>query len=205
MSVKGDIFRQLSNYLMQTLQTYDPVLHPNGVFTPEMSLPGLVWVDKQMGQFNHPELAQLVPLPAILIGFRKTNWDSESRRVQKGDSIITFWVYFENYADSFTGSMNQDKALQFFDFNEEVHKALQGYDGDLFTALDRATDEDDEDQDMIIGTIFEYSTVIADSSADEHRKYQVITDATATGKYVHQITRPPRDSGDDDTDNMFVI
>ncbi len=205
MSVKGEIFRQISDYLMHTLQNFDPILHPDGVFTPEMNLPGLVWVDKQMGQFNHPELSQLVPLPAILIGFRKTAWDSESRRVQKGDSILTFWVYFENYADSFTGSMNQDKALQFFDFNEEVHKALQGYDGDLFTALDRMSDEDDEDQDMIIGTIFEYSTVIADSSADEHRKYELVSDIIPGGKYVHQIVRPPKDGGEDGKDNEFII
>jgi hypothetical protein len=206
MSVKGDIFRQLSTYLMATLQTYDAVNNPNGVFKPEMGLPGLKWVDKQMGQFNHPELAQLVPLPAILIGFRKTNWESESRRVQKGDSILTFWVYYENYADSFTGSMNQDIALKFFDYNEEVHKALQGYDGDTFTKLDRISDEDDEDQDMIIGTIFEYSTLISDFSADEHRHYAVIENTNATPHYVEQIIRPPRYDGDnDDKDNDFII
>jgi hypothetical protein len=199
MSVKGDIFRQLATYLMATLQFDQTVTEDN-----PLPLPNLVWVDKQMGQFNHPELSQLVPLPAILIGYRKTTWDSESRRVQKGNAILTFWVYFENYADSFTGSMNQDKALQFFDFNEAVHQALQGYDGDLFTALDRLSDEDDENQDMIIGSIFEYSTLITDTSADEHRKYTIVTNKGATPQYVNAITRPIN-NGDDDTDNTFVI
>jgi hypothetical protein len=206
MSVKGDIFRQLSTYLMETLQNYDPVAHPEGVFLPEMNLPGLAWVDKQMGQMNHPELSQLVPLPAILIGFRKTTWNSESRRVQKGDSVLTFWVYFENYADSFTGSINQDIALRFFEFNEQVHLALQGYDGDLFTRLDRISDEEDEEQDMIIGTLFEYSTIISDRSADEHRNYQVVTNTSATPAYVNGIVRPPAyDGTEDDLDNDFVI
>src|SRR6185437_2811549 len=117
----------------------------------------------------------------------------------------TFWVYFENYADSFNGSMNQDKALQFFDFNEAVHQSLQGFDGDLFTALDRVSDEDDEDQDMIIGTVFEYTTLITDTSADEHRKYTVVTDICPEGKFVDSINRPPINSGDDDTDNVFII
>lgn len=205
MSVKGDIFRQLSTYLMATLQTYDPALYPDGVFNEDMAMPGLKLVDKQMGQFNHPELAQLLPLPAILIGFRKTNWESQSRSVQSGSSILTFWVYYENYADSFVGSMNEDIALKFFDFNEAVHQALQGYDGDLFTALDRISDEDDEEQDMIIGTIFEYTTIITDSSADADRKATAVSNRTPVGKYVRPMVKPDKNSGQDDNDNSFII
>lgn len=202
MSVKGKIFKLLAAYLMEKLQ-FDQVVSEDNPFP----IPNLRWVDKQMGQFNHPELSQLVPLPAILIGFRKTNWQSESRRVQRGDSVLTFWVYFENYADSFQGSMNQDLALQFFEFNEAVHQALQGFDiPGLITALDRISDEDDEDQDMIIGTIFEYSTIISDDSADEHRHYVAVENTTSEGKYLHSIVRPPVDNGmGDEPDNQFVI
>ncbi len=208
MSVKKEIYLALSNYLMATLNS-TPDEH--GHLTPaqqeyaDMNLPNLVFFDKQMGQMNHPELFNAIPLPAILFSFRRIDWESESRRVQKGNAIFTFWAYFENYADSFNGSMNQEKAIQFFDFNEAVHKALQGLEGEYFTSLDRVSDEDDEDHDMIIGTIFEYATTVADSSADEHRKYTAVTDKGAQGAVVGTITREDRPGSDDGQDNQFII
>lgn len=198
MSVKGIIFRQLAAYLMETLQFDQVITEAN-----PMPLPNLAWVDKQMGQFIHPELFNSIPLPGVLISFRKTQWENIGRQVQKGNAIITFWVYFENYADSFEGSMNQDKAIQFFDFNEAVHVALQGLFGESFTDLVRLSDEDDEDHDMIIGTIFEYGTTINDTSSDGQRKSVMVSDKIPVGKIVSSIERP--DNAESSTDNGFNI
>ena len=95
----------------------------------------------------------------------------------------------ENYADSYTGSINQDKALAFFEFNEKVHQALQGLCGTYFGALARVADEDDQDHKNVIVTVFEYETTIIDSSANTKKSY-VLADPELDVR--HKKTLPER-------------
>jgi hypothetical protein len=199
MSIKAKIFKQLSAYLMAKLQ-FNQVVSINN----PIPIPNLKFVDKQMGQFNSPDLYHASPLPCILISFGRTTWNSDSRQQQSGDSIIRFYIYFENYADSFQGSLNQDKALQFFEFNEKVHQALQGLSGYGYTQLERVSDEDDQDHDMIIGTVFEYSTTITDDSADDARNHTTVLNKTPDVHKVKNIVRADL-SDQVDTDNGFSL
>src|SRR5690606_1168467 len=119
-SVKKDIFKTVGQHLIETVI---PVTGREDL--PD--LPGLQWFDKQMGQFDNPELSFSLPLPAVLIEFAPFVWSTIGQNQQKGEGIIRFYIYYENYANSFTGSLNQDIALCFFEFTEMVHQALQGY------------------------------------------------------------------------------
>jgi hypothetical protein len=191
MSIKKDIFKQMGDYLMVTLQTYDAELFPNGVFTTEMNLPGLKWFDKQMGQFTNPEMAYAIPLPCILMEYQQFTWQRVGKNQQKGTGSIRFYVYFENYADAFTGSINQELALAFFDFTEQAHIALEGKALLNMAPLMRLTDSEDSAEDMIITSQADYGTIINDASTSTDRNYTMVDPEVVVTK-VNITSRPVR-------------
>lgn len=204
MSVKKEIFLQIGAHLMGVLQTPDPLdpdKFPKGIFSPEMDLPGLGWFDKQMGQFTTPEQFYGIPLPCILMTFGAFTWSSMGKNLQKGEGVIRFETYFENYADSFTGSINQALALRFFDFTEQVNLALQGFAIPYkMQRLERITDNEDDAQDMVIKSLVEYNTVIFDSSTDSTRNLTLV-DADMVVTRLKQTTRP---AGTDWLDGFII-
>jgi len=177
MSIKKDIFKAIGTHLMATLQNMP-------------GLPNLAHYDKQMGQFTSPELALVLPLPCVLIEFGNFNWETIGRNNQKGEGVISFSVYFENYANSFTGSLNQDIALQFFEFTEAVHVALQGYGLDFMAPLNRIGDAEDTEQDMIIMSVINYQTTIKDLTTDTRRSF-IDIDPGINVEYKKESSRPP--------------
>jgi len=189
MSIKKDVFKSTGDYLKEVLQNYDAVANPNGILDPALNLKGLQWFDKQMGQFSNPQLALAIPLPCILMEYQTFQWTTIGKNHQKGNGSIKFYVYFENYADAFTGSVNQELALQFFLFTEQVNMALQGFTLPGMSPLQRITDNEDSAEDMIITSVVEYGTILVDKSAREARKYVMVEPDILVEK-VDSTTRP---------------
>ena len=179
MSVKKDIFQQIGTYLLATLKDFDPALN----------LPDLAWFDKQYDQFANPEYAFAIPLPCILMEYQQFDWQTVGKNQQRGNGKIRFYIYFENYADSFTGTINQDLSLRYFDFAEQVNLALQGFTLPNMTALLRVTDNKDLSGDMIVTGVVDYGTIITDATTDEYRNY-VLVDPAVTVARVDKTSRP---------------
>ncbi|MBD3748954.1 MAG: hypothetical protein IE931_05615 [Sphingobacteriales bacterium] len=181
--IKKDIYKAIGDHLMATLKNLT-------------GLPDLAWYDKQMGQFSQPELAYVVPLPAVLIEFGQFTWTTEGANTQKGEGIIRFYVYFENYSNSFNGALDQELALRYFEFTEAVHQALQGFSTTDVMPLQRVTDGEDVDQDMIITNIVEYSTTIFDRATNRKRNFTDV-DPDVQVDYKKTSSRPvPTPGGD---------
>lgn len=177
MSIKKDIFLQLGSYLTQNLKNL-----PGG-------LPDLAWFDKQMGQFTHPADFYALPLPCILMEYQQFTWQTTGNNQQRGTGNIRFYTYFENYANSFTGSVDQQTALSFFEFTEQLNLLLQGYTLPGMTPLERVGDNEDNAQDMIITSWVDYATVITDTSTDASRHTQFATPNLTISK-VNPSPRP---------------
>lgn len=158
-SLKGKIFLALSKRLRDKL-SYDET-------EEQRPIPSLKWIDKQAGQFRRPEMALPVPSPAILISFPSTNWKTIGKGHQQGEMRVRIEVGYQNYADAFDGSPNIEQAIKFFEFNEAVHQALQGWSTTQMTSLDRVLDEEDDDHGALIVTAFEYQTSIQDKSGSK--------------------------------------
>ncbi|WP_443937078.1 hypothetical protein [Pedobacter sp. MW01-1-1] len=160
MAVKKIIYKLIGEHLTQKLNTDTNIKYP-------AELPALKWFDKQMGQFLNPETSYALPLPTILMEFGQISWSTSGLNTQKGEGILRFYIYFENYSDSFSGSINQDLALQFFEFTEQANLYLQGLNiPGILSALERVTDAEDIEQDMIITSVLEYSCTIFDNSTN---------------------------------------
>ncbi|MDY3352312.1 hypothetical protein PG357_10005 [Riemerella anatipestifer] len=176
MSVKGDIYKTIEAHLMDNVE-------------------GLAVVDKDRGQLeNISEFA--MPFPAILMSYGRFEYEPIGGGLKKGTGTIQFRVAYENYADSYSGSINQDLALQFFEFNEQVQNALEGFSSDLFSPLTLIADEDDKDHKNIIVTIFEYETTIVNKSGANDKNY-IQVDATPKVRYTQKENLPKREAHND--------
>ncbi len=149
---------------------------------------GLAFVDKYRGQLDTPGIFTF-PRPAVFISFGRFEWESMVNGTQRGEGLIKFRIVVENYADSYEGSVNQDLALDFFEFNEKVHEALQGLSGTYFGNLERKTDEDDEDHGNLIVTVMEYQTTLFDNSANTTKNY-VLVDPALNVEYKNKQEFP---------------
>lgn len=185
MSVKKIIYKAIQTHLMAKLNADTNSEFPN-------HLPSLKWFDKQMSQFTDAEKSFALPLPTILMEYGQFTWTTTGKNTQKGDGVIRFYIYFENYADSFTGSINQELALQFFEFGEAVHQALQGVAiANILSPLDRVADAEDAEQDMIITSILEYNATIYDASTNVSRNY-IEVEPDLNVEYKKESSRPPQ-------------
>jgi hypothetical protein len=166
MSVKGTIFKELADHLLSALQFADN------------SLPGLKWVDRNNGQLQHMDNELPIPRPAILIEYGRFEWKTLGGKTQLGQGTIKFYLLWENYASTFEtpngASSNQDEALKFFEFLEQLHLALEGFSGELFTPLSRVADVDDTNHDNLMVPSMEYSTQVSDTSAIQNKNYVTI-------------------------------
>lgn len=68
---------------------------------------------------------------------------SDREGIRQGKGSIRIRVVCENYAESYSGSIDRDRALAFFDLNEEIDNALEGLSGESFSQLTKISDEDD--------------------------------------------------------------
>lgn len=179
MSIKKEIYKTIGDLLTGKL-----INLPGG-------LPDLQWFDKQMGQFDTSASALAIPLPAILMEYGAMVWQTTGANNQKGSGNIKFTIYYENYANSFQGSPEQDLALQSLDFTAAVHEVLQGFGiNNIMSALTRVGDTEDTVQDMVIVSTIQYSTYLFDHSTDLTRNYIDIADPDLVVEYKDESSRP---------------
>ena len=171
MSIKGTVFKEISTHLASNVEE-------------------LIYIDKDRGQVEK-ENVLLVPKPSVLIGFMRFEWAEIGSGVKEGKGIIRVRVICENYAESYSGSIDQDLALAFFDLNEKVDACLEGFTGTKFSELIKIADEDDLDHNNVIVTVYESETTITDDTK-AHHKNMVVVDAEPIVKYVQKENLPER-------------
>lgn len=180
MSVKGHTHKEIETFLMQEVEA-------------------LQWFDKDKGQFENIS-NHVMPLPAVLMSFGRTPYEDLQNNIQKGQVTLRFRIGYENYADSFSGSINQDKALEFFEFNESIYKTLQGLSITYVKNLTRIADEDDDDHKNLIVTIMEFTGTLIDDSAEACKNFILVEpDPVLDVKHVSEIGRPAREG------NSYII
>lgn len=155
-------------------------------------LTDLQFFDKYRGQLENATMFSF-PRPAIFMSFGRFEWETMGGGIRQGKGLIKFRIVVENYAESFSGSINEDLALAFFDFNQAVNEKLQGLSGTYFSALDLKTDEDDEDHGNLIVTIMEYATTLTDNSVSDTKNY-ILQDPELDVEYVNKENFPVNDA-----------
>jgi hypothetical protein len=178
-SIKGKIYQYLVTHLMTELS--DAKMTAIGL--PK----GVQWIDKNKGQLENLDEEHPIPMPCILISFGRSEYITRGVGTQQGDMRIEITIGYESFSDSDGLSMDQDKAIEMWEFNDQVFMAMQGLSADLFSNMDRATEQDDINHDTILKTVQEYRCRVIDESAFAHRKY---VDATVALDLRKNLMKP---------------
>jgi len=121
-------------------------------------------------QFTSDDQELALSDPAILIQFLDTEWQSKSRGIQEGDTLIVLHVGVNSIADDNYFSDNKDKALLIDAYMDLVHKAMQGFQADCIGSLDRISSAEDANHDEKFVQTMTYKATITDNSASTAAK-----------------------------------
>lgn len=172
MSVKGTTYKELEAFI-------------------KTKVPTLKWFDKDKGQLENLS-NHVIPLPALFLSFGNTSYETQTNNIQKGRALIRFRIAYENYADSFSGSVNQDKALEFFEFTESIYTAFQGLSTTYLKNMDRVTDEDDLNHKNVIVTVMEFAGTLIDDSAEDNKTFTLVDpDPALNVDYKKELSNMP--------------
>lgn len=179
MSTKGTIYKAIADRLMEKL-----------TFTTG-DIQSIQFVDLNRGQFDNPDQLLYLPLPGVLVSFAQTEYDGAQKGKQIGDMIITVDIGYENYSSAAEGSIDQEAALNYLEFQELVFKALQGWAMDYCTPLERLSDEDMGNMaGSMLVTRIAFRTEIVDIAADVTKDYTIKETVVPIVDWVPETDRP---------------
>lgn len=101
------------------------------------NIDGIEWVDLWHNQVGFLETEHPFPTPAIFMAFRSNNMKDLSQKAQLVTLQIDFYLYYETMADTYNGSYNQDKALDFLKSIGALNKLLHASTGDNYSQMKR--------------------------------------------------------------------
>ena len=94
--------------------------------------------------------------PAVFIEFTDIDWETTQAANQQGTLNIRLYQAFESY---------QDEDTDLFTILEKIFKAVHGFQGASFSALQRTSDTQDTDHDQIIIWKTDFITDLVDCGA----------------------------------------
>lgn len=161
MGAKKQTYKAISAHLMATIGTTligqpQTITYVNEL-EEEVEVPRLQWADLNRGQIQHLTKELGIPMPAVLISFPEITYSMLGAGLREGETIIRITSLFESFADSHFGSLNQDIALQYLEFNDLLFQTLENLSGNSFSALTRIKETEDDDHDFLIITNTDYS------------------------------------------------
>jgi len=106
------------------------------------NVPAITYIDQDFGQLN-PHITELpVTFPCLMIDLDYFTFKDLSENVQTAMGTIVFKLGFSTYSSSEHAAPEETReaALQFYDIEWALHKALQGWDaGDYYGHLNRVS------------------------------------------------------------------
>lgn len=152
-------------------------------------LPKLQHTDLFNDQFNEFEEGREWPFmfPAILIDLNDIVWESKGRKTQQGISLIRFHVG-QNLLDY---KLKSSMALKYL---EEVHKAMHGFNSNVFSSLSRIRTQLDSSHGNVIVHTIDYQTAISDRTADPEALLDDINNVDVETKFNSVPPQPSSNS-----------
>lgn len=96
------------------------------------------WIDLWHNQINFLEEEHPFPALAILLSFRALNTQDIGLKIQKVPLQVDVYYFYETFADTNLGAINQSDALAFLKGLTEIHKCLHGTEGENYSSMRRA-------------------------------------------------------------------
>jgi hypothetical protein len=133
------------------------------------NVPSIRWIDQDLGQLESYEIRPAVSWPCVLIDFNHTSFEQMQQNRQLGNITFTLRLGFDSYSQSASIAPQEvrEKALEYYELEQELYEAVQGFDGGGLmqdcTRINIATERRDGDNFRV--RVLTFSSMTEDSSA----------------------------------------
>lgn len=100
-------------------------------------LPEIKWVDLWHDQVSFLISELPFDTPAVFIGFATLSTEDRGILVQDCDTQIDMYLFFETFSDTYWGSYNQERALDFLQSLTRLHALFHGKSGENYSGMRR--------------------------------------------------------------------
>lgn len=100
-------------------------------------MPDIRWIDLWHNQVNFLSEEHPFPSPALFLGFRILSTEDQGQKTQKVRFQVDTYLFFETFADSYRGSVNQGTAVEFLKMIADTHAVLHGTSGLNYSEMRR--------------------------------------------------------------------
>jgi hypothetical protein len=135
-------------------------------------VPAIKYIDQDMGQLENYGLRPAVGFPCLLIDtdeFEFSEQGNDSRQLGDGFIIIRMGVPAWSSSSGFTPAAIREKALQYYEIENEIFKALHRWSPDGFNRLLRRKVRTEKRDDEIRVRIIAFQVLYTDESAVKNK------------------------------------
>lgn len=93
------------------------------------------WLDLWHNQVNFLDEELEFPTPAVFLAFRSKGINDLGERVQEMSLQIDVYLFYETFANTFSGSFNQEDALNFIGILDFINSRMHGISGENFSSM----------------------------------------------------------------------
>jgi hypothetical protein len=140
-------------------------------------VPEIRFVEQNFGQYGFEDYRAMVSFPALLIDFPNTTFSALQGDIQLGLATINIVLLFEPFSQSYNlaPEVVRQKALEYYEIEHKVYKALQGWHTAFCTPLVR-TDSKSQNRNEIGLRIRElnFTTEFEDWSLEDDQTIDVV-------------------------------
>lgn len=95
------------------------------------------WVDLWHDQISFLTSELPFETPAVFIGFSTLATEDRGGLIQDCDTQIDMYLFYETFSDTYWGSYNQDRALDYMNSLTRLHALFHGKDGVNYSSMRR--------------------------------------------------------------------
>ena len=131
-------------------------------------VPELRYIDQDLGQLENYEIRPSVSWPCGLLDIEEFKYsDQQSHAIQLAEGIVSLRLGMVKYTDSnnLVSAHIRENALQYYELEHKVYKALHGWNPPGFGKLLRRASGTERREDDIRVRIMKFATSFTDDSA----------------------------------------
>ncbi len=127
----------------------------------------LKFIDLQKGQMNVQPQNYPIPLPALFIEFGDFRFSNLLEHQQKGDGLISFYLYLDLVSDSFHKAERENQTIDILDYFDELFETFDGFSTPNITPLVRSMEYKPQYGTRFILFRIDFTTTIDDGKKEQ--------------------------------------
>jgi hypothetical protein len=101
------------------------------------NLPEIEWIDLWHSQVYNLADEHPFPTPAVFLAFRSSGIKNVGLKVQQVTLQVDVFLFYETFADTYAGGINQTEAIAFLDSMDGINKVFHGSNGQEYSSMSR--------------------------------------------------------------------